>query len=940
MTLGPEATAGTPAGSRATLVDRLAELSLLTSAYEDAKAARPNVILLSGPPGVGKTALLREFLRPIRAEAQLLYADGDENEGRLPFGLLQQLLTGVDTPLKERLTAVVSGEAPTPEPLAVGVDLLAVIAALEEQAPVVIVVDDAPLADRRSLEALTFSLRRLRTDTVLAVLALRSGDEPALPSGLLRMRDGESGRWIPLEGLTPTDLQALSVAAGTGELSTRSARRLHAYTDGNPLFALATLREVGPDALRGEDALPAPPSLSVLFLSRMVGCSDATVRLVRAAAVLGARTRLDLAARVADVGDPLAAVEEGTEAGLLRLAHGDDQRLGFAHPLIHAAVYSDLGPAQRAALHARAAEFLSGDAALDHRIRASSPDNLQLADELRARAAEEASRRLWPAAGRHLLAAARLHPKPEARSECLLRAAALMLAGSDYAGVAGLEEEIRALEPGPWRDYVLGHLTIGRGGLAKATRHLEEALHAADAEHEPDLVAAIAFILGECRLLSAGPGEETARMGRLALRLAPPGSPARLAWVAVLIGTAVAGRPREALRLAPAPEQMEPGPEMLGLLLGRGTVRMFVDDLDGARRDLSAIEGPLVHAGPGPLTGPVLFHRADVELRAGAWDDALAFAHLGLSIADDTDDPLAAGFHATIVGSVHALRGEWGPAERYVTLAQDRARTSEAGAHTVYAGIAGARLALARGDPDGMVSALSPLLGIADNDGLREHAIVPWRDLYAEALIRLGRLDEAAPVIEELEAHAAGRDLGSAAVAALQLRGILETARGRRPGARRAFDDGLERVRGLGMPFLEGRLALELGAFLRRHGSRRDAAAHLETAATIFHGLRARPFLERCERELRATGRRRAPRGVAHLTLTPQEFAVARLVTRGLSNREAAAELVVSVKTIEYHLSNLYAKLGLTSRTQLVARLARGDSAVMEAQPDHRPRGE
>jgi ATP/maltotriose-dependent transcriptional regulator MalT len=390
-----------------------------------------------------------------------------------------------------------------------------------------------------------------------------------------------------------------------------------------------------------------------------------------------------------------------------------------------------------------------------------------------------------------------------------------------------------------------------------------------------------------------------------------------------MIGTAVAGRAREALATAPDPEELDPGLERAGFLFGRGVVRVYTDDLNGARRDFAAAQGRLVGSGPGPLTGPLLFHRADLEFRAGSWDDALSYAHLGLSIADDADDLLASGFHATVIGSVHALRGEWTAAEAFVELARQRAAKSRATAHLVYACIAAARLALARGDPEHVLAALYPLLAFVDEDGPREHVVVPWRDLYAEALLELGRLDEAIPVVETLQAHAVERELPSAHVTALHVSGIAAANRGLESQARAAFEEGMSRARPLGMPFVEARLQVAYGAFLRRRGSRRDAAIHLAAAAETFQALGAQPFLERCERELAGTGRRRAPRGRAHLTLTPREFAVARLVTQGLSNREAAAELVVSVKTIEYHLSNLYGKLGVTSRTQLVARLSR-----------------
>jgi DNA-binding CsgD family transcriptional regulator len=224
-----------------------------------------------------------------------------------------------------------------------------------------------------------------------------------------------------------------------------------------------------------------------------------------------------------------------------------------------------------------------------------------------------------------------------------------------------------------------------------------------------------------------------------------------------------------------------------------------------------------------------------------------------------------------------------------------------------------------------------PLVDMGEADGVREPGVMPWRDLYAEALLRLGRIEETEEVLVKLEGLAKERELASGMAAAARVRGDVEASRGEWELARAAFQGGLEQANEVGMPFLRARLALDYGAFLRRTGQRRQAVAILEEAAELFGSLRSEPFLQRCERELEGSGRQRAPRGTSHLTLTPQELTVARLIARGLTNRAAASELVLSVKTIEYHLSNLYAKLGVGSRTQLIARLA--ETGQIDFQP-------
>ena len=160
-----------------------------------------------------------------------------------------------------------------------------------------------------------------------------------------------------------------------------------------------------------------------------------------------------------------------------------------------------------------------------------------------------------------------------------------------------------------------------------------------------------------------------------------------------------------------------------------------------------------------------------------------------------------------------------------------------------------------------------------------------------------------------------------------RVRGRLESARGRTKAAEAAFQHGLDQLGQLPLPFERALIELAYGQTLRRNGKRRAAAAQLQAAADRFATLDARPYLERCERELIACGLAPAERRTFDPTrLTAQELAVARLVADGLSNRQVAAELFVSIKTVQFHLTHIYSKLGVSSRAELAARL-RDDGA-------------
>ncbi|HET6861219.1 MAG TPA: AAA family ATPase, partial [Streptomyces sp.] len=235
-------------------VGREGALAELAEALRAARAGRPQVVLVEGPAGIGKTALLRHFLAGADT-SRVLYASGEEGESELAFGVLTQLL-----PDREETWA---------DALAAGAELLE---ALDDD--VVLVVDDAQWADAPSLQALTFALRRLRVDRVLAVVVVRDVADPRIPEGLRRLCTASGSVRLPLDGLRVAELRALGRDAGAGGLSARAAARLHAHTAGNPLHAAALLQQAGPALLKALDeesdvVLPAPKSFTSLVLGRL-----------------------------------------------------------------------------------------------------------------------------------------------------------------------------------------------------------------------------------------------------------------------------------------------------------------------------------------------------------------------------------------------------------------------------------------------------------------------------------------------------------------------------------------------------------------------------------------------------------------------------------------------------------------------------------------------
>jgi DNA-binding CsgD family transcriptional regulator len=352
-------------------------------------------------------------------------------------------------------------------------------------------------------------------------------------------------------------------------------------------------------------------------------------------------------------------------------------------------------------------------------------------------------------------------------------------------------------------------------------------------------------------------------------------------------------------------------------------LRTWTDDLDGAHRDLAGVVAAgRERSAPFRLLGLSLL--GQVEFRLGRWDDALVHVEMAISIASDADQRWLASFGHALAVLPLAGRGQWEPARAHLQAAQEATDLLGSPAAIAYTAAAGAQLARARGDEAGIVAALQPLRRLRRRDGISEPGIVPWEDLLVDALVGLGDRGQAEAVLVPFERRAASRNRHSSLVAAARARGNLEAARGDPVPAEAAFRAGLHHARRVRMPFEHALLRLAFGRFLRRGRRRVAAGAELRISRDILATLGARPYLERCERELAACGfaseYRARPDAVQ---LTPQELAVAHLVGIGLTNRQVARELVVSVKTVEYHLGNVYAKVGVTSRSQLVLRLAR-----------------
>jgi DNA-binding NarL/FixJ family response regulator len=904
------------------LVGRDGELAVLRDAVSTAAGGVPTVVCIEGPAGVGKTALLEAFL-----DAHAGHAVGaDEHDRDVSLGVVDQLLRVLDP---ER------GGVPDDA----GADVIAAGAALLDRiggvdppdgSPVVLGIEDVHWCDAASLDAIAFAWRRLAGDRVLLVVTTRPpGDgEPPPPAAFARLVARRATVRVTLGGFDAGDVAQLAAHLGK-PLTPEIAQVIVDHTGGLPLHVRTLLDHLTAAQLASATtlSLPAPRSFTATIEDRLRGASAAALALVEAAAVWATPAPLGLLAGLARIGDAHGAATDAAALGLLRGPVPGDKTVSFAHPLLRAAVYHAMTPARRHELHVRAAEIATDDrTSLRHRLAASAGADDGLAAELASWAVSQARGGSLGMATSAFLAAGRVATPGPAADDYRLRAAELMISTGNDVGVAAVLDAVGPT-PSPRRSYVAGTMAIFAGRRAEGERLLLDAWEACGPD-DREVASHTASSLGALSV-NQGRATETVTWTARARELATPEDAAQaLATTVHAISLAVLGRYDDAAALvAHLPAAVaRPARGDDDALLARGVLALWRGDLEAARADLDAIVAATRERGPAHAAVMGLYYVADAELRLGLWDDALRHGELAVSLAEEAGLGWTAAIAHASAAAPLAMRGEFDAATVHVDAARAAAARLADPAATLWSAVAAARLRVARGDA-GAVDELEPLWHLRHAPGLDQLGIQPWLSVLVDALLlgdRRNLLDDA---LGELERRVAGDPQPGPVAVAGRARATLLSADG---DHRRAVDVLTETAATIAAsplppePFEQALLELALGMALRRAGRRRVAVDRLRDAHKSLIALEARPWLDRCERELAACGFARTDTGRPLRTrLTPQELAVAHLVAQGMTNREVAAELIVSVKTVEYHLGNVYPKLGVRSRGGLAAALDR-----------------
>lgn len=906
------------------LLGRGAELESLQAAQSSARDGQTRTVLVDGPPGVGKTTLLL-VLTELLEDVGVHEVGGDELEAAVTYGVIEQLLRSI-LPAGDPMELL--QRVPLPDPPTVGAFLVDVLSAVASDGPVVLVVDDLHWADAASLQALAFALRRLRHERVLALLAARREELHRLPEGLLNHVDGHRGMHLQLAGLAPADLAELAVGVGSGHLSELAVRRLHQHTDGIPLHARALLEELTREELEAgepDGTLPAPKAFAALVLGRLADCTVEAERLVAATAVLGGPCTLGTAARLAGVREPMAALQSAVDARLLIARRGvQGYVVRFPHVLVRAAVYHDLGPERLAGLHLGAAELVRDEStALRHRAAASGPDGA-LADAAASLSRREAVRGAWSSAAEAAGLASQLSPTPGDRERLLLERIEYLLLAGDGAGLQQLLPRLDDLADDARSRYVRGRLALVTGDWAGGQRHLDEAWGICDPELEPALAARISGMAAAV-LVNLGEGPATVSWARRALQLG--GGATDMAtdapWL-LMLGLGLSGHTSEGLEIA---ERMLADTGSIpmaraGALMGRGVLRLWSGDPAAATTDLAAAVAGARASGPFHVGVIAQIYLADAQFRVGDWAAASARAEAAVSAATDAGQLWFAPLMHAVAAFPQSARGRWDEAARHVDAAMQGAEALGHVAGRIWAATAAARLAHARGDHEHILEILDPLATAVDDaevGDVRNPEIQPWVILHAEARVRVLSDASALDRLEDEWAQPGAR------IELARLRGLAASANGDQEAALAAFAAPVSTQELRTAPLPCALLRLEHGALLRRSGHRREAHVQLAMAHAALQRLGAHPYLERCEQQMRGCGagnRRVDSIALRPESLTAQEHVVAELVAQGASNREAADALFITVKTVEYHLGNVYRKLHIHSRSQLASRLA------------------
>lgn len=900
------------------LYGRADEIAKIAGLLEAAAEGQSGAFVVVGEAGAGKSALFDAVCDLAPQSTVVLRARGVGSESDLPFAGLDQLLRPVMGLL---------GRLPSPQAMAlrgalgmdstgtgdshnVSLGVLTLLGEAGDGNPVLAIVDDAHWMDHESARALVFAARRLQAEGVVMLFGARTGqfDASSLPEMALGPLDTESTAEIVREG------------SGT-DVAFDVAQRITTATGGNALAIAELATLLTASQISGRDPLPLnlPVSARVdrLFTERIEGLTEACRQALLVAAADDTGTTSVVFAAAQKLGSQPEDLEGAERLGLVRV---DGSDVEFRHPLVRSSVYGSATFAERRRTHNALAEVFEqlGDedrAAWHMAAAALAPD-------------EAAAERLDQAAGRaHMRGAyatsANAYERAAALSDTAHKRGARLAEAAREAWLAGLLPRAARLvesaeqlvqDPSKLAEcYRLrGSIELATGAAPNTAAILiSAARHTASVD--PGRAVELLALAGEGASLGVDTGAAK-QIREIAEGLTTSESPRDRFFAGLLVGfTRLSDDPAAAsVALREAIAFADDETEDVDLLLAAGRAAFYVGDdaaalkfhgriLDRARRVASV--GCLAIAGS---------RMALAQMLVGRWGAGMATAEETSRMAEDTGQMELAAHAVVWQGLVAAWRGEQEECQRLT----ERARAITLRHPMVFVE-----------DAVRWVDGVLELgFGRAPKASTHLRAIVHPVIMNAasldgvEAAILAGDLEETERWMAWLVEAATLSDTGWARARLAHGRALLA---GDHVEAERLFVMALFEHSQGDRSFERARTDLAFGSFLRRQRRRVDARSHLRSALTTFDELGAVPWADRAQAELRASGET-ARRREANTTfdLTPQEIQVATFVIEGMTNREVAAQMFLSPRTIDYHLRSVFTKLGIKSRTELANRLA------------------
>jgi DNA-binding CsgD family transcriptional regulator len=937
---------------RPALIEREGQLQVAESLLAQAGAGNGSMLTIGGASGLGKSTLLRAVCDLAADErAEVLTATGRELEREFALGVVLQLFEArVTLADDQERAALLSGMAGQARPLfAPGPHesltepsfyllhgLYWLCSNLAGGSPLLLAVDDADLADPASLRFLLYLAERLEEVPVMLALTVGTAPPSAAPSLLEQVARHPAAIGVRVHPFSPEATARHLRETWFPNAGPELWESVHEAAAGNPYLVGALGAELAGGGVE-PDAEPSqqvgrlgPSSVAAVALRRAEAVDAGGPPLMRAVAVLGAGAELRHAADLAEVDrEEAARIADGLiQTGLL----AQSDRLSIAQPVIEAAVLASLGPSERAEAHLRAAELLAQEQLPPERIAAHLVEaprrrSSWVVDALCAAASSAIERGSPDNAVRLLRRALAEPPSREARARVMLDLGRAEATAGEAQAVGRLREAGELIADG--RERAQTALDTGRtlfafGRLADAAAAFERGLR--EVGDRDDALA----------------GRLHASSATLA-RLVDPAAALRRAPVAPPVtGDTPADRALLALSAMEAAMRGDPRDEVHALAaraLGRGALLedetadgiayylaslalVLAEDLQGAEIALTAAVEDARSRGSVLGFATASFVRSTAILRRGRLGDAAADARSAIA-AERQGWQLAVPAARTVLADCLIEAGDLAGAERELAAIGQLASAAEAESGSDDAGRIGllasrANLRLRRGEAE---RALADFRACGDQlarIGARSPAILSWRSSAARALAAMGDMTEARRLVEEELGLAKLAGAPGAIGHAYRVLGQLTTG----PKSLELLEVAVEHLEKSQAALERARALVEHGAALRRSGRRHAGREPLLRGLDLAERCGANALAARALAEVRLTGAR--PRRTAldgPDALTAREREVATLAAQGLSNREIAESLVVTLKTVEWHLRHAFRKLGVDSRAKLRAHL-------------------